>query len=83
MWTDNPDGEPVVCLETGQVVLQGVFDTVCTLQTRGITVAINGAGEISVTPSRGVHPDTVYLLESNWSDVQAVLDAGTAWPTIH
>jgi hypothetical protein len=74
MWTLVDDyGEPVIVLLDGQVVLRAVLEHVRWLQAKGHTIQIDDDTAVRIAPD--VPHDTWYVLDSNWRDVEALLDA--------
>ena len=65
------DEEPTVELLDGQVVLRAVFDLIRSLRAQGYTIAVV-EDEVEITPK--VHENVWHILDSNWSDVEAVLE---------
>ena len=50
-----------------------VFDLVLRLQAAGHTITIDANTRVRIAPA--VHEDLLSLLDTNWGDVEAVLDA--------
>jgi hypothetical protein len=74
MSDDAYEQKPVITLLDGQVVLRAIFDLVRTLRASGYTITIVGNGdEVQVSPR--IHENAWAILDSNWQDVSAVLDA--------
>jgi hypothetical protein len=71
--TDYDTEEPTIELLDGSVVLRGIFDLVRDLQAKGYTITIDADSEVSTVPE--VHEDILWVLASNRSDVEAVLDS--------
>lgn len=68
----EPDDEPTIELLDGQVVSRAVYETVQGLRAQGYVIAVEN-GEVRVTPT--VHENAFHVLDSNWGDTQAVLEA--------
>jgi hypothetical protein len=67
------DEEPVDYLWTGEIVLRAVASLVRWLQSRGHTITVGDDTRVRVVPP--VPPDAWCVLDSNWGDVAAVLEA--------
>lgn len=69
------DDEPGLVLQSGAVVLAAVASSVLDLQDRGHRVSVIDS-EVRVDPP--IDEDCLFLLDSNWSDVAAILANGAA-----
>jgi predicted Fe-Mo cluster-binding NifX family protein len=66
------DVEPVVTLSDGRRVLFAVYQLVLELQASGHALAIDNRSNVVVSPE--INPNAFYILNSNWSDVAAILE---------
>jgi hypothetical protein len=70
---DDAYVEPVVELFTGHIVLRAVYDLVRSLTQAGHAITIGLDTIVRISPP--VHENAWYVLDSNWRDVEAILDA--------
>jgi len=69
----NEHDEPELTLPSGRRVLAAVAITLDDVRHSGRTVQISEAGELEIHPPTNVNAQ--WILESNWSDVVALLEA--------